>query len=348
MKSNSHNIQDIDDQELAEVCLTNAIDGWNEFFRRFTPLFIKTIRSTLESHAGRFSGLSPDDDLIWDIQEKLVIRFYKEGLLSRCDDPSGIRSWLKMIAKNQARDWLKHMSRLKELPRRHFEESLQSLDAALYEDGDDASVTLHDSATSTIDPDGAFAGIGSDEYKAYHLERQFVDTVQHLLLPLKHSEKNSEQRSYWVARLSCMAPWQLEQDEIVALSYFNTLPLEETEKNIVRIAKDVERRESRRAASLGRAVAYWHTIRHYEARCNILLNDDSHKASILVDEFKRKISTLELQRQEALKIGLKIPRPSNRDIAELVGLPESQEAQVTVIFKRLRERLIDAMNTFIQ
>jgi len=261
MEPSTHNIQELTDQELAGLCLTDEAGGWNEFFRRFTPLFSKTIVSTIKSHGGRFPGLSPDDDTIWDIQEKLVSRFCKKGLLSHCEDLSGIRSWLKKVAENQTRDWLKHTGRLKELPRRHFEESLQSLDAALYEDSDDAVVTLHDSVTSTIDPDGALLNIGSGEYKAYHLERQYVDMVQHLLLPLMQSVRASEQRGYWIARLSCMAPWPLEQDEIKALSEFSTLAPAETEKTIAGIAKDIERREARRAASLGRAVAYWHTIR---------------------------------------------------------------------------------------
>ena len=98
---------------------------------------------------------------------------------------------------------------------------------------------------------------------------------------------------------------------------------------------------------MGRAVAYWHTIRHYEAHCNSLRNDDSHQAVKLLEELTQKIAAIESRREEALRIGLKIPRPSNRDIAEIVGLPANQEAQVTVIFNRLREKLAGSMDTFL-
>lgn len=346
MEPDTLNIQKLTDQELAKLCLTKKQDEWNEFFRRFTPIFSKTIISTLKSHSARYSDISPDEDVIWDIQEKLVVRFFNGGLLSRCEDLSGIRSWLKRVAENQTRDWLKQSGRLKELPKCHFEESLQSLDATLYKDGDDAVVSLHDFVTTTIDPDGALAVAGAGEYKAYHLERQYVDMVRHLLLPLQRSAKKCDQRGFWIARLICLAPWPMKQSEIDSLAEFSPLPSEETVNNLSRISKDVEHRENGRAVSMGRAVAYWHTIRHYETRCNALRNDDSHQAVKLFEELNQKIAAVELQREEALRIGLKIPRPSNRDIAEIVGLPANQEAQVTVIFKRLREKLAGSMDTF--
>ena len=308
MASNTCDIQDLTDLELAEICLSTDRDEWNEFFRRFTPHFSKTIISTLKSYGSRYSEISPDDDIIWDIQEKLLVKFFKGGLLSRCEDLSGLRSWLKKVAENQTRDWLKQTGRLKELPKQHFEDSLQSLDAALYEDGDEAVVTLNDYATTAIDPDGALATLGSEEYKVFQLDRQYIDMVQHVLLMLQQSEKDSDQRSFWIARLCCLAPWPIEQSEIDSLTEFSPLPPEEMAKKLTEMKKDVERREARRAVSMGRAVAYWHAIRHFEARCNVLRHDDSPWAVSLCAELSQKISTIESRRNDALKIGLKIPR----------------------------------------
>ena len=89
----------ISDQKLIDLCREHNCPAWDEFFRRFIPTIKHTIKATLVSRS-RYDLLQ-DNDTIWNIHEKIVVKLYCRGILQQCRNPSGISAWLKTVARHQ-------------------------------------------------------------------------------------------------------------------------------------------------------------------------------------------------------------------------------------------------------
>ena len=76
----------IPDHELVRSCIESNRPAWEEFFRRFIPYIKKGIQGVLVVY-----GLQNDQDILWDIHEKIAVKLIKNGILSQCSNPSGIR-----------------------------------------------------------------------------------------------------------------------------------------------------------------------------------------------------------------------------------------------------------------
>lgn len=124
----------LSNEQLVQLCLEHNRPAWDEFFRRFIPDIIQAIRKKLISRD--CLGLSDNQDVLWDIHKKIVEKLYGRGKLSKCENPSGIRGWLKTMAHNQTSDWLTEQGRKKRLPQRQTENAMGSLSTPLSEDTD--------------------------------------------------------------------------------------------------------------------------------------------------------------------------------------------------------------------
>jgi DNA-directed RNA polymerase specialized sigma24 family protein len=136
------------DHELVRFCIENNRLAWEEFFRRFIPEIKQAIRKRLKS-CGR-ENLCHDQEVLWSIHEKIVVKLYSQGILRQCTNPAGIRFWLRAVVHNQTTDWLIEQGRKKRLPQRQSEDSLLSLSDQLKGNPDlTISDTIADDQQST-------------------------------------------------------------------------------------------------------------------------------------------------------------------------------------------------------
>ena len=92
-KNGTSNCAEISDQDLVRLCIENQREAWNEFFRRYIPDIKSAIKGRLRRYG--YDNMTHNQDIIWDIHEKIVIKLIKKNNLNQCDNPIGIRFWLR-------------------------------------------------------------------------------------------------------------------------------------------------------------------------------------------------------------------------------------------------------------
>jgi hypothetical protein len=309
-------LADLPDNELVSLCLENQRPAWEEFFRRYISLIKQAIKSKLRDHG--YGQVSDDQDILWDIHGKIVEKLYGRGLLRQCVNIEGIRPWLKSVAQNQTTDWVIEQGRKKRLPQRQAESSTVSLSEPIK---GTSGLTLGDMMSEHDESD--------DDLKVY------VESV------LDRIGKAGEDRKLWVLRLSIISQLPLTAEDIARLSRFSGHNESEVRSRIAFMMQQVEVKEEKRIAAMGKAILLWHEIRRLEAR---LINEnrsspDTAEAERIMLEIQGEMG----QREKMLNDGKRLIRPANRDIAALVGLPENQAEQVSTILIRAREILRTTM-----
>jgi DNA-directed RNA polymerase specialized sigma24 family protein len=311
-------LRGLSDQQLIEGCLEGNgkenRSAWNEFFRRFIPCIKEGIREQLKSC--RRLDLCYNQDVLLDIHEKIVIKLYSRSVLRQCTNPSGARSWLKTVAHNQTIDWLMEQGRKKRLPQRQAENSMVSLSAPLWED---CNLTIGDTIAASPKAD--------EELTVY------VENVLDTMVEIQNQKK------LWVLRLGILLHLPLSCEELDELAIFTGRSVDTLQQRLTEMMKGVEAKEEKRINAAGKAVLLWHEIRRMEALLHEKNKDFTRANKEEIQKLEREIEEKSKKREEWLKEARKLCRPSNRNIAELVGIPEEKANQISNILIRAREAL---------
>ena len=311
-------LRSLSDQQLIEGCLeSNGNENrtaWNEFFSRFIPCIKEGIKEQLKSCCRL--DLCYNQEVLWDIHEKIVVKLYSRGVLRQCTNPSGIRSWLKTVAHNQTIDWLMEQGRKKRLPQRQAENSMVSLSTPLREGID---LTIEDTIAATAET--------NDELTGY--VEKILDSITEI----------EDEKKLWVLRLSMVSHLPLCREDVKELSRFGGHSVDNLVSRLVPIMEGVEAKEEKRIKVAGKAVLMWHEIRRMEALLNEKNKDFTRADKKEIQKLEREIEEKSKKREEWLKEARKLCRPSNRNIAELVGIPEEKANQISNILIRAREAL---------
>jgi|GEM_PF-4515758 len=307
-------LRNLSDEQLVEVCRGNGRHAWDEFFHRFIPDIKQGIRSQLKS-CGR-QDLCYNDDVLADIHEKIVVKLYSRGKLSQCANASGIRSWLRTVAQNQTKDWCKKQNRKKRLPQRQTENSTISLSSLLrgYLD-----LTIADTIADESEIDNELTG--------------YVEQI------LEYMSEIDSKKKLWVLRLSIISRLPLSDKEVRELASFSGLTVDSLRLRLTTIMKDVEAKEKKRLKAASNAVGLWFEIRRMEAMLHEKSKDLPVANTQEIQELKRQIEKQSKKREEWLRQTLILCRPSNCDIAELVGISEKNANQISNILIRARDAL---------
>jgi DNA-directed RNA polymerase specialized sigma24 family protein len=302
-------LEDLPDKELVTFCLKNHRPAWEEFFKRHIQLIKHAIKGKLREHG--FGYLDDDQDIVWDIHEKIVKKLYGRGLLRQCVNPEGIQPWLMTVAQNQTVEWLVWQGREKRRPQKQ-EEALMAYLSDLIKGT--SGLTLGDTLSSES---------GTDR-----------DLVEYAEGTLEELSNIGHDKKLWVLRLSILDQLPLSSEEFINLSYFCGLPEDYVRSRITVMMQQVAAKEVERIKASGRAVILWYQIRREEA---LILKRDSYSSDPseteqLECEMQKKMKN----REQLLKDGRRLSRPANRDIAELVGLSEDQAERVSVYLRRAR------------
>lgn len=325
------NINELTDQQLADACKAGNRQAWNEFFDRFRPLIRRSIAGLLLRRSTSNMFIADDDDIVWDIHEKVVIKLYRDGGLSGCRDTRGIRPWLRTVAENQARDWLKGLDTIERLPEMDAEHGMISLDAPVAAGNKTTNIELIDS--NEVDKNDGFFEFESNCYD--HESNDFFSEL------LQEIAMITDRRKYWILRLSVLIEDSLSQDEIEELVRFSGLSEVEARVKIQEMVDDIDLKREKRETDLGRLVLYHHQQIHLARKLALAKEDRTGKSNKLVDELNGKIAVKVRQRNNLIKELSRVPKPSNQAIAELVGIPMSKDGQVTTILTRLQEKIVN-------
>ena len=309
----------VSDADLVAECLAGgkeALASWEAFFVRFVPVIRDAVARVLTTSRGRRGHVDEDDDAVWEIHEKIVTRLYEGGLLKKCTDPGGIRPWLRTVATNMAKDWLKMRGRVKNLPELSTEAGMRSIDVPLFEDSETTLADMVQSETTVTQE-----------------EVEYAEAV------LQDFDQMEDRRNYWILRLSIVAVLPMAPDETDDLAGYGQLQAETVRKRVQQITDKVDERVEKRQADLGRAVLLYHQLRRLESKLRAAIEDEPRAGRVPIDSLQQEIDDKAEKRDQLLERTQKLPRPKNIEIAELVGLPEGQEDQITVILKRERQKI---------
>lgn len=336
-EKNIRSLREYSDQQLVESCLNNNRNAWEEFFRRFIPDIKRGIQSKLIENG--LSSLIHKKDVLADIHEKIVIKLYKEGKLIQCRNINGIIPWLKTIARNQTVDWIKAENRNKRLPKKESELNTLSLSEPL-------NGNSHLTIGETI----------LDESSNFIFKKD-LDDLFNKIVDIKDEQK------YWIFRLSIISTLPLSNNEINELSKYNNITSDQLKSKLNIAYQLVKKKEAKRLESLSKAVLNWHVIKRLKSilkskenqlnsynNINFLNDsnaDDTPNVQDMKKDYEDNIENLKKSTEEKMKKrkkfledGNKLSRPSNKMIAELIGLPENKTNQISNILIRIREQII--------
>jgi hypothetical protein len=98
-------------------------------------------------------------------------------------------------------------------------------------------------------------------------------------------------------------------------------------------------KEAERQDELGKAILYWHQLRDIEVKIARLYRDTTADHTTEIEAIRAEWSSVDSLRSNAIAVGSSLPKPSNKEIAELVGIPEGKCGDVSQYLKRAREAL---------
>jgi RNA polymerase sigma factor (sigma-70 family) len=312
--------QHLNDADLARECLLHNRSAWEEFFQRFSPVIKKAVRRTFIRCGVR--ELAEDFDNIADIHAVLVEKLYGKGALRQCTDLAGLRPWLVRISINQTLEWLVHRSRLKRLPQVQEEQLMRRLSAPL---GEDQDFTLQD----LIEDAGADLFLQLEQVACQHYAECVIEQIGALENPTHR----------WTLRLSILGQLSLSDFELTQLQALTPLAGDEVEKRVSALEDSLADREKDRQNTLGKAVLVWHQQRGIEVKLTRLGKDIVIDHAAELAELKTEWDSLETLKARHLAVSCEFPRPSNREIAELIGIPEAKSGNVSQYLVRARASL---------
>jgi len=309
----------IEDQEVVQYCLDNNRPAWEEFFRRFIPVIKHAIKTKLENSSYR--NLYKKQDIVWDIHELIVVKLYKKGVLHKCKNLSGVRSWLWTLSVNQTKDWLKKQNRKKRQPKKQIEKSTLSLSDKLK---GKENLIIEDT-------------IGN-EHEDFNRSEQ-NDIKSYLKTALNQIGEIKDEQKLWIVRLSFIHYLPFFEDETEKLSKFNGLPTNILKKQLEEITQRLDGKEEDKIDKKAKSVLLWYEIRRIEALLAEKEKDIKQNNNKEIKGLRFEIEKKSDKRNSLLEKGNSLCRPSNREIAQLVCLPEEKVAQISNILIRARETL---------
>ncbi len=307
------------DESLAGLCISGDRDAWEVFAERFDALILNTIQRIIRSADYGSAAETFFEIEVSKIHLTIVTRLKEKNLLAECRDLSGLKSWLRTVAANQAVTHLRNLASRNNLSRLFSETTMDSLQR---EWGEDGVITLGDMAP---DDDAELDNI--------QIRLRLLAVTQAVLEEIA-LEKN--RRQAWILRLSIVAILSLDVEEIDELVLFSSLPEGEVRVAVESIVAEVAKKERQRKIAIGCAVNLWHKIRRLEARLRDVRNNPEKYSVTMAGELEEKIAAAASRREQLLAAGMRIPRPSHEQIGNLVGMSENQ---VSVNLNRVREKI---------
>jgi len=310
-------------RQIVAGCQENDKQSIDAFFRLNLPYMKRVIRQTFLNK--NFVRYAWDLDVVADIIELAVKELFVKKSILKCNNVDDPRSWLAKIVENKVFDWL----RTGRTRKKQLEKSVNDPALVLSENfSSEIADSFHGNFTSEED--------SADIYTAVQkIKSEIAITVQAGKGSLDVS--SAEVVGTWVLRLSIIKNLPLTHNELVMLSHFNGMSMQQLQNAIDEIMLVIEKRALQRARDKAAAIILWHRIMQLEARYNYLNSSNQYdkKVGLLIDEIekKRAVRLKLLQRSE------KEIKPPSINIAQIVGITSNQAVQITKILEKMRSKL---------
>ncbi|MBK5275563.1 MAG: hypothetical protein JJE30_10995 [Desulfuromonadales bacterium] len=318
-----HNLSNSD---LVGLCLLHNRCAWEEFFWRISPLIKKAIRRTFIRCKAR--DLAENIDNTLDIHALLVEKLYAKGALNQCPDISGLRSWIVRISANQTIDWLIHRGRIKNLPQLKEEQLMWSLSTPF---GDDQGFTLQDIIED------------EDADLFFQLEQVASQLYVECVIDQIGTIKNIKNR--WILRLHILGHLALSNPELEQLQSFSPLQGDELNDRISALEASLAEKEQERQDDLEKTVLCWHQLRGIEIKIARMDKDTFSDHNQEIDELKKEWTEIGNRKKGLLSSCHTLPKPTNMEIAGLIGIPEENCGDVSQYLQRSRNALRKKMDS---
>ncbi len=313
-------LHNLPDEDLIPLCLQHQRSAWEEFFKRFSPLIKKSIRRTFIKFGVQY--LAEDIDNVMNIHAVIVEKLYAKGALNHCLALSGLRSWIVRISANQTVDWLKLRGRNKHLPVRKEYEFMRSLSAPL---GEEQEFTLQD--------------IIEDEDAELFAQLEQIATQLYVECVIDQISTIDNITHRWILRLHILGLLSLSDMEFENLQTISPFQGDELETRITALESSLAEKEQDRQNDLGKTVLYWHQLRGIEVNIARLNRDTFSDHSLKIDALKLEWDELEGKKKKLLTSCHLLPNPTNKEIAEIIGIHEKKCGNVSKYLVRAREDL---------
>lgn len=294
-------------ESIVSGCLRNDQKSWEEFWTLFIPTIKKAIKQTL--HRTPHPELAQDIDNVENIFKTIVDKFYEKKKLALCKDLSGLESWLWMVAHNATRDWL----------------------ARKYNSGE------IDGATNTDNIDDVEYPLAHNYIDALHDNQEIMKALDETYETLGQIDNHKYK---WALRLSIIAEDSLSDKEISALSKeFGKYNPDEIKNKIKQIRKNLDLKLEKKRKAGERADNLFHERQKLEWDIKSITKSGDADSADKISYIIKKIRDKDRIRTEHLEDAKKICRPSNEEIADLIGLSENQAQQISTFLVRVRKQL---------
>lgn len=291
-------------QELVERCLLQDQKAWEEFLRRYVTL----IKNMIKRNLRRYNFSQWDDiDVIDDIWMKVFEKIYAGNGLELCDHFDNFEGWLWTITNSKTVDYC----RVK----------IRSGQYGNLESGEK-------------DPDL----FGTDDW----LERlmQNKENIDALKNAMSELSEIKNQKIMWTMRLFIMAEEPLTQTEIKELTEtFNRHNVQTIQEKLRDIQVRLRGKIAEKQKVGESADKIWHELRKLEYQLKGMKKHKTQESIIEINEIEQKINQKDRRRQKLLYETSQFCRPSNAEIADLIGLPEEQAQQISSFLGRAREKI---------
>lgn len=321
-----HSLHNLPDTDLIPLCLLHQRSAWEEFFKRFSPRIKKTIRRTFIKC--KVGDLGENIDYILDIHADLVEKLYAKGALNQCPDLSGLRAWLTRITINQTIGWLRERGRIKHLPLLKEEQLMRSLSTPL---GEDHEFTLQD----VIEDEDADLFAQLEQAASQLYVEGVIDQIGAI--------DNATHR--WILRLHLLGQLALSNSELEDLQSISPLQGDELSDCISSLEASLAEKEQDRQNDLGRTVLYWHQLRAIESKITRLDKDTFSDHTLEIDQLKQEWDEIGIRKKKLLSGCHTLPKPTNKEIGEIIGIPEDKCGNVSNYLVRAREALYKKLSS---
>jgi hypothetical protein len=294
-------------ESIVAGCLQDDSKSWEEFWTLFIPTIKKAIKQTL--HRTPHPELAQDIDNVENIFKIIVDKFYEKRKLALCKNLSGMEAWLWIIAHNDTRDWL----------------------ARKYNSGE------IDGAANTDNIDDVEYQLAHNYIEALHDNQEIMQALDETYEALGQIDNNKYK---WALRLSIIAEDSLSDKEIYVLSKeFVKYKPDEIKNKIKQIRKNLDLKLEKKRKAGERADNLFHERQRLEWEIKSISRSGDAAAADKISTIMKEIKKKDRIRNEHLAETNHICRPSNEEIADLIGLSEQQAQQISTFLVRVRAQL---------
>lgn len=310
---------------LRRCCDENSPPPWDEFFRHFNRLIIKTIRKTLIRWDQALS--QPDYDVVNEVYLRFVERIMEERKLETVKHSAALPSWVRSTVQNMTIEWLRKQNTRNNVLNNHERKNTVSLNKPV---GGEGEQRLEDVT-------------GHDTMEELWQEKELAQKVDDIMRDIEHLDEEA----FLMVKAFCLFYEPFSEREMDLIATRRNTTKEVIKGEIDELMETLATRNDGKIKKQANEVIRWFRVRQKEATLSQMRRDplsDREQTTAFAAQIEHESTKLELSRKK----GKDIVRPRNSEIAHLLGIPGNQSKQLSLKMMRIRNKLKALMEARLQ